>query len=200
MTSQQIMVGVLVVFGTFAAWGCSSSTTDSPGTQVATTDGGSEAAAPTNQDAATATDGATDSATTAPCPSTLTNAAPEIDEMNVAAVKPTPAGGTYMDGTYFLTARSEYTGVGGQSGPRGHKRKETLRVAGNVIELVKARDGSANAAITANVSAAGTTLTLADACAAGAAATFDFDATSTTITLYEAPPNEAKVSTFTRQP
>jgi hypothetical protein len=200
MNIQRTVVG-LFVCSILVVGGCSSS---DPSTNEAGGDAGSAAdtGASTTPDAATpTTDSGTDAATGVPCPSTLTNMAPEIDEMNVAATTPAPTGGTTADGIYFLTARSEYVGSGGVNGPRGHKRKETLRIKGAVLEIAKSRDGSPDVADTVTLTISGTTLTLVQACSASpATVTAGFDASPTSITIYEAAPNEGKASTFTRQP
>ena len=59
----------------------------------------------------------------------LPNTAPIISAMNVATARPAGTGGTVVDGVYFKTKHSKYTGIGGAAGPAGFTVRETLSVA-----------------------------------------------------------------------
>ena len=46
----------------------------------------------------------------------------------MASDRPTPLGGSFVAGTYFVTARVQYTGVGGPTGPTGNITQTTVRI------------------------------------------------------------------------
>src|SRR6266508_2809945 len=53
------------------------------------------------------------------------NCGPVVQETQVASSAPSAAGGTPVDGTYFLTSRTLYAGTGGATGGLGQFRKST---------------------------------------------------------------------------
>src|SRR5262245_34369801 len=66
---------------------------------------------------------------TGPC-NQVVNSAPDVAELNVAEDLPLVAmGGAIAPGTYHLSSRSTYTGLGGVAGPSGNTRKQTVVVA-----------------------------------------------------------------------
>jgi hypothetical protein len=65
---------------------------------------------------------------------TLMNAAPAITTEAVASPPPTLVGGTVADGTYFLTALTEYTGDAGVAGTGG-MNSTTIEISGTTIQV-----------------------------------------------------------------
>jgi hypothetical protein len=113
-------------------------------TVLATACGGLTATPPAqNDDAASSVDsggtmdsagmvdagGTTGDASDEEAPSTcgnVTNAAPMIETTKQAADPPTLSGGTITPGTYFVSAVTTYTGIGGESGATGVFESDTL--------------------------------------------------------------------------
>jgi hypothetical protein len=55
----------------------------------------------------------------------------QVSDIQVAQTAPLPQGGLLLPGTFVLTARTLYTGPGGQSGPSGPTREGTIIIGGN---------------------------------------------------------------------
>jgi hypothetical protein len=120
-------------------------------------------------------------------PNTLTPTAPAVPETRVAEAfsMAAAAGGTIADGTYWLSTLSLYTGPGGATGSTGTNRSQTLRVAGNTIEIVIVSTGQSTPRhITFTRATNGSTLTLTGVCPTGVMPVLAYTATATELTLY----------------
>jgi hypothetical protein len=126
----------------------------------------------------------------------LINMAPVIPGQKVAAVLPTPRGGTIADGTYYETAYTLYTGAGGATGPEGVDHQMTAIIAGGMARVVVFGDVVQQRYLF-NIATSGTTTTWNFLCPTGfTAIPYGFDATPSEITLY-VPFDPANQRTFT---
>jgi|HubBroStandDraft_1064217.scaffolds.fasta_scaffold81993_2 hypothetical protein len=66
---------------------------------------------------------------------TLANTAPQVTGAQVAENPPAMQGGTVVDGTYFLTNLTIYTGPEGPTGATG-MTDTTIQITGNTIQVV----------------------------------------------------------------
>jgi hypothetical protein len=95
------------------------------------TEGGSEAAG----DSGPLTDAAGSVADGAAACNALTNAASPVMGTEVAQNPPTLVGGTIVDGTYFLTGLTTYTGPQGSTGSSG-TTQTTIKISGATIQVI----------------------------------------------------------------
>lgn len=134
---------------------------------------------------------------------TIANTATTIDRTQVAEALPSAsaAGGTFALGTYFRTATTVYTGVGGATGPNGVTDKQTIVLsdagAGAIIaQSVQSTSGAADQHGTLMVTSTGTTVSLVITCPVNAPfADFPYTATATGFTLYNTIDNIVEVYT-----
>jgi hypothetical protein len=143
-------LGLLWVCTALLGVGCSSSSSTTPpdgGGEAAATnesgvtvDGGSEGAV-TNEsgsevgDSGPLTDAADSVADGAAACNALTNAASPVMGTQVAQNPPTLVGGTIVDGTYFLTGLTTYTGPQGPTGSSGMSQT-TIKISGGTIQVI----------------------------------------------------------------
>jgi hypothetical protein len=135
------------------------------------------------------------------------NTAATIDRTQVAEALPIgdAAGGTFAPGTYFRTAATVYTGVGGGTGPNGVTDRQTVVLsaasAGGtafVAQSVQSMNGGADQRGTLMGTPSGTTVSLVITCPVSAPfADFPYTATSTGYTVYNTVDNVVEV--YTRQ-
>ena len=59
---------------------------------------------------------------------TLVNGATQVQQIDIATARPAATGGSIVDGLYFKTSDTVYTGVGGGTGPTGYFVRETLTI------------------------------------------------------------------------
>jgi hypothetical protein len=104
---------------------------------------------------------------------TLVNAAPTITSEDVASAPPTLVGGTIVNGTYFLTALTQFTGDAGMSGAGGSDTT-TIAVSGTTIQV-----NSSGTASTERVTTSGTTFVDTRLCPGSGQRQGTFTATST---------------------
>jgi hypothetical protein len=190
--------GRTLVLAGFVAMGCGSSSTGG------TADGGIDSSTG-------ATDGALDAGSLdssepdagGAC-NTLANSAPVVMEKQVNTAAPTPAGGAGVDGTYFLTSATVYTGPQGATGPTGTAYQWTSKNTGSNYEVnytIKATKTVTQVASgTSTISGAAVTFTqTCPALDAGASTTYGRDANGTTVTLYTQGAGDVVGYTFTKQ-
>jgi len=134
----------------------------------------------------------------------LVNAAPLVQEQRQPTDAPLPDGGTFVDGTYFLTAVTLYTGDGGASGPDGRSAQQTSMAAGGIGQSVSTSDGCTSHS-TSEISFSGTQITLTTICPACTpgpcdSTTLGYTATPTTFMLFAPSGSNVTVQTYTLQP
>ena len=136
----------------------------------------------------------------------IVNAAPQIDEIDVAGTLPVGTGGPLTEGTYYRTASQFYTGDGGPSGPNGTVRKETIVVTslGNNmfnVEHVNSLNGAADSRSTQTAVATENTITVTSVCPSpGKPAALSYTSSSGTLTVYNNLINPPEASVYTAQP
>ena len=113
----------------------------------------------------------------------LVNTAPTVTANWVATAAPTPAGGTIVDGTYVLTAVTEYSGPGGSTGPTSTSTSLLLTISGNTMQQV-GRIGGQERRYTTLISTSGTTLTGTDTCPEPNTLQVQYTATASELRVY----------------
>lgn len=73
----------------------------------------------------------------------IVNGGADIPEVQVASDPPAATGGVPSLGTYYLTAATLYTGVGGATGNTGKTRKETISGSIGSFEAIEEMTGAA---------------------------------------------------------
>jgi hypothetical protein len=109
-------------------------------------------------------DAAGDAASDAPvvC-NTVVNAAPSVTKTQVAMAPPAPQGGTLVDGTYFLTDYTIFTGPQGATGSTGTSQT-TLQITGNTLQVA---DKGSPPTRTVMLTTSGTGFTAKTSCPSG---------------------------------
>ena len=141
----------------------------------------------------------------APC-NDLPNSAPVVTAMRLAQDSPiAPAGGDFVEGTYFLTSTIYYTGPGGSTVPPGYTAKVTAVISRGATagtfdyQDVDSISGAAATRDTLRVVPNGTSFEGAHLCpTTGALGGFQYTVTATGFILYSTV--LGTVDTFTRQP
>ena len=129
------------------------------------------------EDAAASDDTGADASV--PC-NAIANDAPVVNVTQVAADPPAPQGGTIVDGTYWQTAVSIYTGPSGPTGATGTSQMTAL-IQGETVQLVS--DGQpARRTVTLMASDAG--FTSVDTCPTPQTGEGQYTATPTTLTIF----------------
>jgi hypothetical protein len=72
---------------------------------------------------------------------TRANTGPLHRELRLAEERPSFTGGIIADGFYERTSSLVYTGVGGESGPMGKQRRQTIAVGGGRADVVYEDEG-----------------------------------------------------------
>jgi len=129
------------------------------------------------------------------CPA-IDNVGDTVTQEQASGALPTPMGGTIADGTYVLTRSEVYPPL--TADPPGHL-KETLRIAGTVLDIAVTSDDFPNGfTARANFGASGTELSLVYLCGPGANSSFTvgYTATATELVLMS---DTGTVSTFTKR-
>jgi hypothetical protein len=171
-----VLAGVLAI----CAVGCASSantpsSTDAGGAIDASQ--GATGADDASPDASNASDAST-SADAGGC-SGLPDTASAVTEQYSATAPPNATGGSLLDGTYFLTGATLYTGPGGATGATGRTRKATLQLSRNAY-LYSSDDDGISYQQAGMVAPSGSALMGTVTCPAGAPAPFtSFSVTST---------------------
>jgi hypothetical protein len=108
--------------------------------------------------------------------------APAVTIDAVAADPPMATGGTIADGTYYITAGTDYVGAAGTAGTVGVSQ-EVFQVAGNTFESALVA-GAKNESASGALIIAGINLTISGDCPSTGSATATFTATAATFTTY----------------
>jgi hypothetical protein len=111
---------------------------------------------------------------------TIANDAPVIPVTQVAADPPAPQGGTILDGTYWGTSLTIYTGPNGPTGTTGTFQTTAL-IQGSTVQLVQTGT-PARRTITLTPSDGG--FTSVDTCPGTQTAAGGYTATPTTLTFF----------------
>lgn len=137
----------------------------------------------------------------------VVNAAPQIDEIDVAGPLPVGIGGPLVAaGTYYRTASEFYTGPGGPSGPNGIVRKETIVITslGNnmfKVDHVNSVNGAADSRSTQTAVVTGNTITVTSVCPTpGKPNALSYTSSGGTLTVYNNLINPPEASVYTAQP
>lgn len=184
-------LGALLLVASVVA--CSSDDTGTAaGADAATpvADGGTTAdsAAPeAGTDSSTPPDAATDAGS---C-NTVVNGAAVVGEVAGVGATPAGAGGTIVDGTYFLTKHEVYL----PDTPDANSRRRTAVIAGNSLMIVQNDTGKPEERIAATFVAAASNLALTVTCPAAASVAIPYTATPTTFTLHD----KNDIFTYTKQ-
>jgi hypothetical protein len=130
----------------------------------------------------------------------LVNAAPVVEQVNVATAPPTPAGGPMPSGTYYLTAAKVYTGADGGAGPTGITDQYTAVITGTSFEDVanvvgEGGSGTFGGTVTTSGSSIAITFTCGNSGTSGFTA---FDSDGTTFTVYDNEGTQTAALTFTK--
>lgn len=187
------------------AGGCSSSSGNGAGTDAG---GEASAEAASGQEASTgdAGSGEAQAAEAAAACNTLANGASSISVQQVAQNPPSAGGGPIVDGTYFLTDATIYTGPGGPTGPGG-TTQTTIQITGSTVQVVVA-DGQPPSRTT-TLATSGVSFTSTDTCPDTAVQSGSYTATTTStsttfVVILDGGTDDAGartlVETFTKQP
>lgn len=185
---RALLLALVLGASTFA---CSSS--DSTGT-TAESDTGTPADSSTTsdgsaEDTSVAVDtGVADTVVKADSPAgcnMVDNVADVVTTTRVAEALPTLPGGTVADGTYVVTAVTEYTGTGGATGPvAGDTMKQTMRLAAGKFEIVRVQKTNPEKRSAGDFKTSGTTFTMTGACpTASGDVPVNYEATGTTLKI-----------------
>jgi hypothetical protein len=114
----------------------------------------------------------------------LDNVADTVTTTRVAEALPTFAGGAVSEGTYVVTAVTEYTGTGGSTGPKtGTTMKQTLRLAAGKFEIVRSQNGAAEKRSSGTYGTTGSTFTLGGACPTPGDVPVQYEASGSTLKI-----------------
>src|SRR6185295_9466420 len=112
-----------------------------------------------------------------------------------------PAGGTIVDGTYYLTSYTKYFSSS-PDGSNSQQRQTTAVISGNgtMLQLVDYRsEDNRTDRISATFSPNGTTLTVTFSCGQQGGDTPSYTATSTSFTVFDMKDGSTDVQVFTKQ-
>jgi hypothetical protein len=113
----------------------------------------------------------------------IANGATTITEMQVDTPPPSLAGGTVVEGTYFMVSRTVFTGMGGPTGPTANTHRTTIVIAGNAMHTVSSPNGSPPVYADATWTATGTTFTASVTCPVTVDSVSTYAATATTLSF-----------------
>ena len=130
----------------------------------------------------------------------VVNTAPVFDGRRVALGIPTPSGGTIVEGTYYETDYTIYTGPGGATGPEGMDHQITAVIAGPIVRIAYLMNGIQKR-YTFTMTTSGTQTTWTFSCPpTQAPIVYGFDASPARIVLYiTIDPTNQRTFTLTRQ-
>lgn len=116
---------------------------------------------------------------------TLDNVGDTVTTTRVAEALPTLTGGTLAEGTYVVTAVTEYTGTGGASGTvAGDTMKQTMRLAAGKFEIVRMQKTNPEKRSAGDYKTSGTTFTMTGTCpSASGDVPVNYEATGTTLKI-----------------
>lgn len=171
-----------MALATMAVAACSSdATTSTPaGSDAATADGGGG-----TPETGTVPEGGADTSTTPDADAggacnAVVNGAAVVGEVAGAGAKPVPAGGTIVDGTYFLTKHEVFA----PGTPDANTRKRTIVFAGNTFQTHENDTGQAQKQYTGTYTTSGSNLTLTVTCPISATVVIPYTATATTYVTF----------------
>ncbi len=125
------------------------------------------------------TDGSTSDDAGPPCNS-VANDAPVVDIVQIAADPPAPQGGTIVDGTYWQTAVSIYTGPRGPAGGTGTSQMTAL-IQGETVQLVNTGQPERR---TVTLTTSDASFTSLDTCPDSQTEQGGYTATTTALTIF----------------
>ncbi len=135
-----------------------------------------------------------------PACNSVTNGATTVSINNVPAAVPAPMGGTLVDGTYYLTQASVYTGAGGASGSTGATLQASTVLSGGTYQYVQNQNGKGDSATSGTYTTSGTSITVEQTCPLPSAVPYSgYTATSTSFTLYGTIGGNSGSLTYTKQ-
>jgi hypothetical protein len=140
----------------------------------------------------------------------LCNTAPSISVLSYSGTAPAPTGGTILDGTYFLSSKTQFTGGdSGADGGAGYSEQETVVIttSGGVTELqdIQSSNGGPAQTLAFSLVAQGPSLYLTALCPASPQkmqGTLGFSASGGQLTIFVqsgSSGNAVDVSVFTKQ-
>jgi hypothetical protein len=164
--------------------------------------GGADLATPANADLSTAADDLSmtmtgDMVSISPCNNLTLSGTPTVPVSYAAMGAPAFSGGTLVDGTYFITSGTFYSGAGGMTGSYGTFRG-VYRFSGATVDLL-ASTPQGIASETATVTKSGNDLTLAPTCGASGLSQELYSATSTSLSLGRITGSLGLLLTLTKQ-
>lgn len=112
----------------------------------------------------------------------VVNGASVIGEVAGTGTKPTPAGGTIVDGTYYLTKHEVFA----PASPDANTRKRTIVFAGNTFQTHENDTGKNEVQLSGTFTTSGAAVTLTVTCPIMATTTIPYTATATTIATFSA--------------
>lgn len=126
---------------------------------------------------------------------TLVDIGSPVAETAGSGTFPTGHGGPFNEGTYVLTKYEIF--------PPGtvdaYQRKETLRVTGSKIEIVRQRDNDPEARISGTVTQSGNMLSFTQSCPPDQPVSVPYTSTAAEVHLIIASPGLNEVHTYTKQ-
>lgn len=125
----------------------------------------------------------------------LTNGGAFIPETAGVGTFPTPAGGSTADGIYELTKFEIFPP--GSVDP--HKRKQTIKLAGNQVEFVNHQEGEAEERGAGTFATSGTELSVNFTCPGAQSLKLGYTATASTLVLFEIGSGKNEAHTFTKK-
>lgn len=133
---------------------------------------------------------------------TRTNPAPAVMINQVATAAPAAQGGpAVVDGTYYITAATFYTGMGGATGPNGVTLSGTNYVTGPAYEYINQASNAAKPSMSSGTfTQNGTKIAIQQTCPTATLSPFtDYDSDGTNVTIYALTTNPPQAITFTKQ-
>jgi hypothetical protein len=135
----------------------------------------------------------------------LANGASVVQEQQSPTTAPSPqGGGTPADGTYFMTALTDYTGPGGASGPTGNSEQNTIEFTSSTMTLqqVDAQGSCPAMTQTGTLAFSGTQVTLTTSCPTGCSncgGQSSYTWNSPTLEIFENHSGTVRIRTYTHQ-
>ena len=128
----------------------------------------------------------------------LVDDAAAVEGTKVAANPPVATGGSIADGTYVLTALTEFTGPGGATGGTGVTASVVLAIAGTTMQEVGRTNGQ-DTRYTTTITTSGATMSTMDTCPAPMTDGNLYTATPTELRIYDSSSEVPVEQTYTRR-
>ncbi len=127
----------------------------------------------------------------------LVNAAPVIVGQKVAMNRPVPSGGTMVDGAYYETSFTLYTGLGGETGPE-NEHQLTVILSGRMAQVIQLYQG-VQRRYTLAIETLGTMTNWTILCPRSSVIPYGYDASPTQIVMYVNTASQPASFTLQRQ-